>query len=122
MTRINCIPVEELSNKHLVSEYRELPRVFGLIKGYQKRKRKSMIPSKYVLGTGHVTFFYDKALYLLNRQKQLVSEMQRRGYKPQFTNCDDLLNGIEPKYINDWQPTKEAIALNKARIRERLSS
>lgn len=26
MTRINLVPVEELSNQHLVAEYRELPR------------------------------------------------------------------------------------------------
>lgn len=30
MTRINCVPVEELSGPHLVAEYRELPRVFAL--------------------------------------------------------------------------------------------
>lgn len=30
MTRINRIPVEELSRQHLVAEYRELPRVFAL--------------------------------------------------------------------------------------------
>ena len=30
MTRINCIPVEELSTPHLIAEYRELPRVFAL--------------------------------------------------------------------------------------------
>ena len=30
MTRINCVPVEELHQKHLVAEYRELPRVFRL--------------------------------------------------------------------------------------------
>lgn len=27
MTRINVIPVSELSDQHLIAEYRELPRV-----------------------------------------------------------------------------------------------
>jgi hypothetical protein len=26
MTRINVVPVQELTNKHLMAEYRELPR------------------------------------------------------------------------------------------------
>lgn len=30
MTRINCVPVRELGGKHLVAEYRELPRVYAL--------------------------------------------------------------------------------------------
>jgi len=31
MTRINCAPKKELSDKHLAAEYRELPRIFGLV-------------------------------------------------------------------------------------------
>ena len=27
MTRINVVPVKELSDQHLIAEYRELPRV-----------------------------------------------------------------------------------------------
>ena len=32
MTRINVIPVDELVNKHLLAEYHEITRVFGLVK------------------------------------------------------------------------------------------
>ncbi|MBP7000765.1 pyrimidine dimer DNA glycosylase/endonuclease V [Amaricoccus sp.] len=32
MTRINVVPPEELSRAHLVAEYRELPRVFGMVR------------------------------------------------------------------------------------------
>ena len=35
MTRINCVPVEELTDKHLGAEYRELPRLFGQIQGFK---------------------------------------------------------------------------------------
>ncbi len=38
MTRINCVPVEELSGPHLVAEYRELPRVFALAQRAATRK------------------------------------------------------------------------------------
>lgn len=32
MTRINVVPVTELTDKHLLAEYRELPRIFGASK------------------------------------------------------------------------------------------
>lgn len=54
MTRINCVPVEELTDKHLLAEYRELPRIFNLARAVEDA------PTEYVLGTGHMKFFYDK--------------------------------------------------------------
>jgi len=59
MTRINCIPVEELHNKHLLVEYRELPRVFTLAHNAIEKGRWES-PAAYVLGAGHVKFFYNK--------------------------------------------------------------
>ncbi|ENT03393.1 hypothetical protein C038_02848 [Brucella sp. 63/311] len=37
MTRINCIPPAELTGPHLVAEYRELPRVFALVRAAIQR-------------------------------------------------------------------------------------
>lgn len=81
MTRINCIKPSELVRQHLISEYRELPRVFSLVrkaqdKGLQPSDIKA--PRRYTLGTGHVKFFYDKLGYLVKRQQALIDEMQRR--------------------------------------------
>lgn len=116
MTRINCIPVEELHDKHLLAEYRELPRVFKLA------KPGVTIPDEYVLGQGHVKFFYDKLVYLHKRQQQIVDEMKRRGFKPKFD--PKFLQTMEANkhhcLYNDWVPTPEAIALNRARIAQRL--
>ena len=39
MTRINCIPPAELSDKHLLAEFHELPRVFThVLKGPATRR------------------------------------------------------------------------------------
>lgn len=118
MTRINCIPAEELHDKHLIAEYRELPRIFKLAQPGVE------IPDKYVLGTGHMKFFYNKLLYLCDRQEQLVSEMKRRGFKPAF-DPKSLRSMTANKHhclYNGWVPTEEAQALNRARITARLIS
>lgn len=112
MTRINCVPPSELSGKHLVAEYRELPRIFGLARA------TATIPATYRLGPGHVTFFYDKLTWLKRRHKALVNEMLSRGYKPQFTE-PPWPSDPSPNLWNDWTPTEEALALNRQRIADR---
>ncbi len=124
MTRINCIPPSELSGPHLVAEYRELPRVFALVRAAIARGETPddpRNPGDYTLGRGHVRFFYSRLGYLAQRQAALVSEMKARGYAPQFTRTETLLDGFPPPWCRDWQPTPQAMAINRARIAERVS-
>lgn len=80
MTRINLIPAEELSDQHLLAEYRELPRIVNaVIKGKAIFKN---IPDSYRLGNGHVKFFYNKIRFLSERFKQIYLEMKFRGFNP----------------------------------------
>lgn len=122
MTRINCVPVEELHYKHLIAEYRELPRVFGLVRNwYMKNGTALKVPDHYTMGTGHVKFFYNKLMYLTERHKQLVQEMINRNYLPKFTG--DLyqdFNDIPKIFWNDWNPDVNAIETNRKRILDRL--
>ena len=116
MTRINVVPVEELCHKHLLAEYRELPRVFALARPCIDA------PKVYVLGIGHVKFFYNKLLFLVNRQHQIYNECINRGfiltYKPY-----ELNNTLFPTELyNDYTPTQDAINLNRARIEERKAN
>ncbi|GAA5543355.1 MULTISPECIES: pyrimidine dimer DNA glycosylase/endonuclease V [Brucella/Ochrobactrum group] len=123
MTRINCIPPAELTGPHLIAEYRELPRVFALVKAAIQRGETTTDrrnPPAYTLGTGHVRFFYMRLGYLAKRQASLVAEMQARGYAPQFTATHELPIGIPPEWCCDWEPSDEAMAINRARIAERL--
>lgn len=124
MTRINCIPPNELARPHLVAEYRELPRVFALVRAAiarQERPDDPRNPCEYCLGAGHVRFFYSRLGYLARRQAALVAEMKARGYQPLFTDTHHLLDGFPEAWCQDWEPTAEALALNRARIADRLA-
>jgi hypothetical protein len=112
MTRINVIPVEELCDQHLLAEYRELPRVFTLARLCDDA------PKQYVLGSGHVKFFYDKLCFVYFRLNLLIQECERRGFNIAYaTPPKDL--PANPKLWNDYIPTAEAIAINKQRLQDK---
>lgn len=123
MTRINCIPPSELTDAHLGAEYRELPRVFSLVSQAIRRKEQpddKRNPLRYTLGEGHVRFFYNKLGYLVKRYGEIVQECKRRGRVVRFAS-------LPVEYVQDnswygqWEPDAEALALNRARINERLN-
>jgi len=119
MTRINCVPVEELSGPHLVAEYRELPRVFALAARAAVRGAH-ISPPAYTLGKGHLLFFYTRLGYLARRHAELVREMYRRGYKPSFAGVQRAdFPDIPDACWQDWNPTPEALLTNRQRIAER---
>jgi deoxyribonuclease (pyrimidine dimer) len=122
MTRINVIPPSELTNLHLIAEYRELPRIFALAKKHFESGKNLKNPKEYTLGKGHVLFFYDKLLFLLKRQESLIEEMQKRGIKTNFSNLESLYKEMPTPLMQDYVVTPEAIKINKARIFERLKS
>lgn len=119
MTRINCVPVQELSGPHLVAEYRELPRVFALAQKAAARGTLTQ-PERYTLGKGHVLFFYTRLAYLARRHRQLVAEMKRRGYRPSFDGVQrQQFPDIPDAFWGDWEPDEAALLINRARIAER---
>lgn len=121
MTRINLVEPKELSTKHLVAEYREITRLPSNLKLALNRKTKpfsmSEIPSQYVLGKGHVKFFFDKMLFLKLRFESLVDEMLSRGYNPTYR--DSSIFDTSPEFMNDYTPTQQALDINRQRIKER---
>lgn len=83
MTRINLVPPSELCREHLVAEYRELPRVFGLAHDAMLRGEKptdDRFNQGFRLGRGHVLHFYPRLGFLADRHHALCSEMELRGY------------------------------------------
>lgn len=115
MTRINTIPPKLLTSPHLNAEYRELPRVF------KAARLTNKAPSNYVMGKGHVLFFYDKLEWLVNRQESIVSEMLARGYNPQFTQPRKLITSrhIQEGLFNNWTPTVHDHLTNLTRLIEK---
>ena len=127
MTRINVVPVEELTNKHLMGEYHEITRVFGLVKKAKARKinkynfhEKVNPPTEYTLGTGHVKFFYDKLGFILKRYHRLGDELASRGYNVQPLSENALTEGLDAFWMGSYEPTPEALKINRERIQERL--
>ncbi|QIW87856.1 hypothetical protein Ab1vBOLIVR5_gp208c [Agrobacterium phage OLIVR5] len=122
MTRINVVPPSELHDKHLVAEYRELPRVFNLVRKAIERKEKpddKRNPKFYTLGPGHVRFFYNKLGYLYSRQIQLCLEMDKRGFKVNFWPDANTIKGIGTEWLGEWEPNAYDIKINRERIAER---
>lgn len=112
MTRVNCVPVEELCREHLIAEYKEISRIS------RAARPNPDAPKSYTMGKGHVIFFYDKGAWLKNRyENELVPEMLRRGYEVNYPEYREHPPGLN----NDWEPTPEAIAISRARIAERLA-
>lgn len=82
MTRVNCIPVWELADQHLIAEYRELPRCI---------KQDIYIgdaPEAYCLGKGHMKWAKSHSVYLIVRYYKLCEEMKHRGFKTNYSYGD----------------------------------
>lgn len=121
MTRINCIPVEELTREHLIAEYREIPRVVPLAhKAWLRGENPEAMPGYYVLGNGHVRFFYARLGYIRQRFFKLVNEMERRGYTCNFNDVPQEYFEMPTAWRKDWTPTHMAMDLNRKRIEKRL--
>ena len=123
MTRINVVPVAELCNKHLFAEWREMPRLVANLNTSLNRKTKPFtideIPKEYKLGSGHVKFFYDKFRFLHDRHRDLTAELIHRGYNLGTTDSS-IFATVSKEYYNNYEPTDEALALNRERIEIRL--
>jgi len=118
VTRINCVPPQELSRQHLLAEWKELPRVFTLAEKAYLSGREVAAPERYTLGAGHVKFFYTRLGYCRLRFFALEREMKRRGYKPSFINPPFVMIG-DKSWWRDWEPDEEALIINRQRIAER---
>ena len=124
MTRINIIDVSELTDQHLIAEYREITMVPGSLRrtlvskiGYQE----SRVPKRYTLNNGHVYFFYNKGKYLYKRYQELINEMKNRGFNPdpnrKFPIDVFKNNGL----YKDWIPTMEDYKIIRQRIEEKIA-
>ncbi|MFZ7216497.1 pyrimidine dimer DNA glycosylase/endonuclease V [Avibacterium avium] len=116
MTRINVVPPQELCDQHLLAEHRELTRIPNAVaKGKYNLAGQ---PADYKLGEGHVRFFFNKLQFLKNRYDLLHQECKARGFNVQYFWPEDLPQ--DPSLWQDYQPTENALALNRERIKLRM--
>ena len=85
MTRINLgIHPEELCDQHLRAEYRELPRIYTMVRKTIEAGSPLNIPPTFRLGEGHMLFFADRGIWLRRRWLSLKDELISRGFNPQL--------------------------------------
>lgn len=123
MTRINLTLVSELADQHLMAEYRELPRVFGAVRKHVQNGKKVhdfKISEHFILGSGHVTFFYNKLEFLHKRQVELIAECLKRGFKISDTTVQDI-SDIPAEWRNDYIPNNRALRLSQERLDEKIA-
>lgn len=82
-----------------MAEYREMYRIRTLLISTLRKRKPVIIQSCFVLGRGHMKYFYDKGDYILNRHKALYIELTEvRGYNIYTPVMDDwpkdYMNGI----------------------------
>lgn len=126
MTRINSgVNPEELHQRHLIAEYREITMVPAALKRALRTKTidsvLKSIPRKFSLNKGHVSFFYDKQLYLVHRFNRLIDEMKKRGYNYDQYRDVAFMENIPTIFYGDWKETEEARNEVIERIRLRVS-
>lgn len=141
MTRLNLVPPDELADQHLFAEYREIkmvPRSLhrsldataarqGLRVGEHPQRvvteLLARVPCAYTLNVGHVSFFYDKGLYLAKRYRVLRHELRRRGIEfNELSKLDPFRTfWTDGRLCNDYTPTTEALTLIRERIASRVA-
>lgn len=122
MTRINLVDPLELADQHLIAEYREmrllcsnLVRTLNSSSGFVEKK----VPKKFTLNAGHCYFFYNKGMYLNKRYNDLMLEMRKRRFDPQFMFPREKW----PDHLfNDWSPSEADKNIVRARIAERIQA
>lgn len=125
MTRINSdIDPKTLKRMHLLAELREITMVPAALRRAMRTKSTDLIlkniPKKFTLNAGHVTFFYDKQAFLHRRFTRLATEMERRGYKPDWQRAQAFY-GLDPIWMNDWQSTVDDDQIVIDRLNFRIS-
>ena len=124
MTRINIISPSELTDQHLIAEYREIFMVAGSLKRTLISKSgfvESKVPKNFTLNNGHVYFFYNKGKYLYKRYNLIIKEMKSRGFKPDENRIFPKDIFIMNNLFNDWEPNQSDIKIIRKIINEKIA-
>ena len=127
MTRINMVPPRELTDQHLIAEWRELRDVPNALRRALRTRAPEdvarAVPATFTLGKGHISFFYDKGAYLALRATALGEEMECRGFRPDYDKMARALRVWEdhPSLRRTFRPSSADLSLVRTRIRERIA-
>jgi len=133
MTRINVVPPAELCDQQLIAEWRELTRIPNGIVAGKYVIDLEQIPKQYTVrtednpagGKGHMKFFFNKLKFLYHRYEAIRDELAQRGMPRRSMWPGDEISPKEFYFAlrglwHDYEPTLEAMALNRKRIAEKF--
>ena len=126
--RINLVPVDLLTDQHLLAETLEVQLVvYHLLNSYKKLGMSNCLPASepFRLGTGHIIFFKDKCSYLKSRYIDLVNEVKSRfastgSEQKEYKYYVDWSLLADEMFAKQWQPTAKDILVSIRRIVERI--
>lgn len=123
MTRINLIHPKFLTDQHLIAEKKEINQLAGQL---QKSINSinfnfDSLPNEFVLGTGHVRFFYKNGKFIEDRYKSVTDECIFRGFDAKY-NFNDVWSRLGSQFRHDFVPEAKHIAISKQRILDRINS
>lgn len=108
MTRINAgIPPENLTDQHLMAEFREITRIAST--------STWGAPSSMCLGKGHMKFFAQYQGYCAKRREELYDELTERGFDVNYYT-------VNWKNVEMWVPSSDDRAILTHRIKEKILS
>lgn len=119
MTRVNLVKAKNLSDQHLLTEWRELPRIPTMLHKRLAKKDFEQQLESFCLGTGHMVFFYDKMKFLSKRHKEIIKELKIRKFKIKVYETDPFL-ATPKEFHNDWCPNAEEVNISYKRIAEKI--
>ncbi len=123
MTRINsAIPVNCLTDEHLLAEHREIKRLPYCFERAVESGSIGKIPDKFALGSGHVLFFLDKFGFVRNRYMEIHEECKCRKFNVEdyLENFERLFVDANKQFLKDYEPTEEERLMLVERISERI--
>lgn len=116
MTRINVIPANLLLDEHCQAAWREGSRPMNEIKSGKNNIAKA--PKHYKLGEGHVKFARKHLIWAIGQFEEARDEYLSRGFNIPHYSFD--INEFDPRFKNDYKPTKKDYRHNLARLCDRF--
>jgi deoxyribonuclease (pyrimidine dimer) len=113
-------------DQHLFAEFREIKMVpKSLRRSIAARGPDAVvkrIPPRFTLNTGHVSFFYNKGAYLVQRYAALRAELEARGinFNRESPLDPDGTMQVAP-WNGSWEPDDAAFHIIRTRIAEKIA-
>lgn len=127
MTRINCnIPVESLTNKHLLAEHREIKRICFRLEVRLNQNKFDDIPAPFfeIKKNGEIAFkelfWLDKGKFTLDRYKKIHALCKQKWFDVSDYSNNWEIYKRKPEFFNDYTPTDEQNKMILDRINQRL--